>query len=96
MTEPEARYERNPNYIFRRIVDEAVLVPIHRDVADMECIYTLNDVGTTVWTRLEAPATMAELSRAILEEYEAEPEAAAADLEGFLEEMVAIGAVRRA
>lgn len=90
----EARYERNPDYIFRKVVDELVLVPIHQDVADMDCIYTMNPVGAFVWERLDQPATRAELQTAMLGEYDAEPRAVAADLESFLREMVAIGALR--
>jgi hypothetical protein len=95
LAQEEARYERNPDFIFRRIVDEAVLVPIHQQVADMDCIYTLNDVGAFVWERLERPATPAELQAAMLDEYAAEPEALIADLENFVREMSAIGALRK-
>jgi len=95
LTQQEPRFERNPDYIFRWIVDEAVLVPIRQDVADMECIYTLNEVGAFVWQKLDAPASQAELHSAILGEYAADLEAVASDLPEFLEEMVAIGAIRR-
>lgn len=95
MAQEEARYERNPDYIFRRIADEAVLVPIHQQVADMEAIYTLNDVGAFVWARLEAPSTLAELKKVILEEYAADLEAVAVDLDRFLRGMVDIDAIRR-
>ena len=95
MAQERVRYERNKDFVFRRIAGEAVLVPIHRDVADMGCIYTLNGVGAFLWEQLVAPASPAELRRAVLEEYDASPEAVDADLTAFLEEMVAIGAVRR-
>jgi len=95
LAQEEARYERNPEFIFRRIVDELILVPIHQDVADMDCIYTLNDVGAFVWARLEAPATEAELKRAILDEYAADSEAVAVDLDRFLRGMVDIDAIRQ-
>ena len=95
MAQEAARYERNPDYIFRKIVDEFVLVPIHQDVADMDCIYTLNPLGAFVWERLDKPATEAELQAAILDEYAAAAQTVASDLEGFLQEMVAIGAVRK-
>jgi hypothetical protein len=91
-----ARYERNPDYIFRRIVDEAVLVPIHQQVADMDCIYTMNPVGAFVWEQLDGPATQDDLLAAMLDEYDADPEIIAADLDTFLGEMVAIGAIRKA
>ena len=95
MAQEDTRYERNPDYIFRRIVDELVLVPVHQDVADMDCIYTLNPVGAFVWERLEQPVTQADLLAAVLTEYDAGPEEVGADLEGFLGEMTAIGAVRK-
>jgi hypothetical protein len=88
-------YTRNPDYIFRRIVDEAVLVPIHKDVANMESIFTLNDVGAFIWEQLEQPATQNELQLAIQDEFDAEMHVIAADLEDFLHEMITIGAVRR-
>lgn len=94
LTLQDARYERNPEFIFRKIVDEMVLVPIHQDVVDMDCIYTLNEVGASVWGRLDRPATRVELQSGLLEEYDADPETLAADLERFLAEMAAFGAVR--
>ena len=91
----EVRYQRNPDYIFRKIVDELVLVPIHQDVADMDCIYTLNGVGAYLWERLDRPATHADLEREILDEYAADPDAVVADVDGFLREMVAFGAIQK-
>lgn len=89
------RYARNPDYVYRMVVGEAILIPIRGQVADMECIYTLNDVGALVWRKLETPATEAELQRAILDEYEADAQAVTADVEEFLQGMVVVGAIRR-
>jgi hypothetical protein len=91
----EGYYERNPDFIFRKIVGEAVLVPIHQDVADMDCIYTLNHVAAFIWEHLEQPATLASLREAVLGEYAADPQMLAADLPHFLDEMTAIGALRK-
>ena len=95
MAQEETRYARNPDYIYRKIADEVVLVPIHQDVAEMDCIYTLNAVGAFVWERLEQPATQVELQALVVEEYAVEPEVAAADLASFLREMSGIGALRK-
>jgi hypothetical protein len=89
-------FERNPDFIFRKIVDEAVLVPIHQDVADMDSIYTLNDVGAFIWESLILPATKNDLLAQLLEMYDAEAETLASDLETFLNEMVEIGALQKA
>jgi len=95
LRQEDVRFERNPEFIFRRIVDEMVLVPIHQNVADMDCIYTLNEVGASIWARLERPATLADLGTGLLEEYDADPETVAEDLDEFIGEMTAIGAVRK-
>ncbi len=90
----EGRYERNPDFIYRRIVDESVLVPLHNNVADMNCIYTLNGLGAFLWELLAGPATRAELQTAVLAEYDADPAVLVGDLDGFLAEMVSIGALK--
>lgn len=95
MLQPEALYERNPDFIFRKIIDEFILVPIHQDVADMDCIYTLNNVGAFVWEQLAQNVSQIELQAALLEEFDAEPAVLAADLENFLNEMTDIGALRK-
>jgi hypothetical protein len=95
LEQEEARYERNPEFIFRRIVDELILVPIHQDVADMDCIYTMNRVGAFVWEKLDGRATLADLQADIAEEYAADPQVVEADLLEFMQELESAGAVRR-
>jgi hypothetical protein len=95
LAQDRAHYARNPDYIFRKIVDELVLVPVHQDLSDMDCIYTLNGVGAFVWQSLVQPSTRADLQDAVLAEYQADPAVIAADLDAFLAEMTAIGAIRK-
>ncbi len=94
MVTAEKQIERNPNFVFRRIVDEAVLVPIHQDVANMDCIYTLNDVAAFVWEHLAKPMPKALIRQVMLEEYETDDITLTNDLDRFLAEMVSIGALR--
>jgi hypothetical protein len=94
LTLTESRYQRNPEFIYRKIADESVLVPIHKDVADMESIYTLNAVGAFIWDQLEEPSSLSVILDAVMNAYEADPEVLTADLENFLNEMIAIDAVR--
>jgi hypothetical protein len=90
----EAQFQRNPDFIFRKIADELVLVPIRQDVANMDSIYTLNSVGAFIWEHLARPSTQADIQLVVLGEYEADQETLMADLARFLGEMTAIGAVR--
>ena len=94
MDNNETRYERNPAFIFRKVVDETVLVPIHNDVADMDCIYALNPVGASIWQALDQPLSQQDLHALLHKEYDVDPEVLMADLARFLTEMASIGALR--
>lgn len=89
----ETRYQRNPDFIYRKIVDESVLIPIHQDIANMDSIFTLNGIGAFIWEQLEQPTTQASLQAAILDEYDANQEVLLADLENFLGQMKEIDAI---
>lgn len=91
----QRRYTRNPDFIYRKIVDESVLVPFHNNVADMDCIYTLNSLGAFIWEQLTEPATRVQLEQAVLAEYDADPAVVVSDLDRFLAEMISIGAMRQ-
>ena len=95
MDNNETRYERNPAFIFRKVVDETVLVPIHNDVADMDCIYALNPVGASIWQALDQPLSQQDLHAILLKEYDVDPEVLMVDLDHFLAEMASIGALRK-
>ena len=95
MAQEGARYERNSEFIFRRIADELILVPVHQDVADMDCIYTMNGVGAFIWERLDGPATLADLQAAIAQEYAPDPQVVEADLLEFMQQLESASAVRR-
>lgn len=94
MTSTEKLYSRNPDFIFRKIVEEMILVPIVHDTADMDCVYALNELGASVWSLLESPRARQDLREAILSEYDAEPTTVSADLDTFLSDMLEIGAIR--
>jgi hypothetical protein len=81
------RYSKNPNFVFRKIADEFVLVPIHHDVADMEAIYTLDGVGARIWELMDGERDGHAILEQIVQEYEVEREVARADLIEFLEQL---------
>ena len=93
MTNYSVRYSRNPDFIFRKVVNEMILVPIHQDVNEMDSIYSLNDVGAFIWEILSEPKSMMELKIALQEEYVASPERITKDLNNFFLTFMAFDAV---
>jgi hypothetical protein len=90
------RYQKNPDMVSRLIGDELVLVPIRRNVADLEAVFTLGGTGTRIWELIDGRLTVAELLARIVEEFEVEPEQAEADLGEFLRSLEEIEGIRLA
>jgi len=94
MIELAQRYCRNENFVFRRIENETILVPIKDNVGDMGSIYNLNEIGALIWEQLDGERNLEAVKDKITEEYEVLPQDAAADLKAFMTDLVEIEAVR--
>jgi hypothetical protein len=88
------RYEKDPSVVYREIAGEAILVPIRRNVADMQSIYTLDSVGADIWKLIDGERTLADIREALLDEYDVEGDALSQDLDEFIEQLVSVGAIR--
>lgn len=95
MSQQIVRFVRSQKFIFRQIVDEMILVPLHKDVGDMDAIFTLNEVGAFLWNRMEHPKTFPELQSAVMGSFDAQPDEVVSDLQLFLSAMEECGAVQR-
>jgi hypothetical protein len=86
-------YQRSERMVARRIVDEFVLVPIVSRGADVDAIFSLNKLGAFIWERIDGVKSGAEVVDAILETFDVAREAAVADYERFVAQLVSIKAV---
>lgn len=93
---PDVRYQRTEEFVARAIAGETVLVPIRRQIGDLESIYTLNEVATFVWERLAEPSTAAEIALALEDEFSGDPAEMRTDLGTFLAALLDLGAIRHA
>jgi coenzyme PQQ synthesis protein D (PqqD) len=87
------RYERDPDIVYRRIVDEVVLLPIRHNFGDLESIFTLNEVGARVWDLLDGRRTLVEITDIIVSEFDVTSDVASDDLEEFVRDLEGVGAV---
>jgi hypothetical protein len=90
----DVRYQRTEEFVARTIAGETVLVPIRRQIGDLESIYTLNEVATFIWDRLLEPSTVAEIALALDGAFAGDSAEMRADLANFLGELLALGAIR--
>lgn len=88
-------FTKSDTFVSRAIAGEVLLVPIRNQCADLESIYTLDEVAAFIWRMLDDHPTREELLAAVCAEYEVERGRADTDLDGFLARLLAIGAVCR-
>jgi len=88
-------YSRNPALVFRKIGGECLLVPVFQNVADMDGLYVLNEVGSRIWELLDGQNPVRRIRDIIVGEYEVNPQEAEADVWDFLEQIKQIQGVNQ-
>ena len=90
-----AVYARRADVLLREVAGEQLLVPIRRDVADLQAIFALNALGVFVWERLDGERTVQAVLASIAERYDVGLDDAQADLLAFLERLSAAGLIEQ-
>ena len=89
----EKPYRKSDSIVYRKIGQNFILVPIRQDVADLESVYTLDEVSARIWELIDGGTTSLQVRDALVAEYEVTLEQAEADLAEFLNQLEQIGAV---
>ena len=89
----EQRYQRNEHFVYRKIENETLLVPIKDNVGDMSCIYNLNEVGAFIWEHLDGEKTLSDILNMVTDEFDVTTEDAEIDLHDYISDLNEIGAI---
>ena len=87
------KYKRNEDFVYRKIEDETILVPIKNNVGDMGSIYNLNEVGAFIWEHLDGEKTLDDLKNMVTQEFDVPPHEAETDLCEFINDLKEIDAI---
>ena len=79
-----AVFARNPDFAFRRIDDEGILMPIRANVGQGSHFYALNPTGVRVWELIDGKKNGAQIRDLLLREFETTPEQLTQDVETFV------------
>jgi hypothetical protein len=83
----DSAYIPSEDVVARDIEGELILVPITSGIGDMEDeIYTLNDTGRAIWTKLDG-RTLGHVAQALRDEFEARTDEIEADVVGLVGEL---------
>lgn len=84
------RYCLNPHVIISEVAGEMVAVPLVDSVAQMNKVFTLNQTAAFIFQFTGQPKTLAEITRAMTETYDIDPEQAERDILEILEKGIAL------
>ena len=87
------RYRRNPDFVFRQIADEMILVPIKQKLGDLESLYSLNATASRIWDLLNGTEDLADIRDVLASEFDIGNEDLTAHLFTFVEQLKEIDAV---
>lgn len=83
----EKIFKKAEGIVARKVVDEAILVPISGNLADMQRIFALNPVAEFIWERLDGQTPLGDIFNEILQNFEVSHEQAEKDLVDFIDEL---------
>ena len=86
-------YKRQEGIVTRSIAGETILVPVRNRVGDLDSIYTLNEIGSTIWKLLDSPAEIDRIVSAVVGEYDVTTEEAAGDVAEFIARLESAGLI---
>jgi hypothetical protein len=74
--------------IYREIADEAILVPVQGDIADMRSLFSLNLVGRYIWLNLNGQRSVSDIVDGMCEHFDVERNQAEEDVRLFVDELL--------
>jgi hypothetical protein len=77
--------KKNPDIVSRTIEDETILLPIYKTSDEINCIYTLNDVGARIWELIDGKRNLEKVKKILLKEFEATDKELDRELAKFIE-----------
>ena len=87
-------YSQGQDFVTREIAGETIIVPIRKQAGDLESIYTLNEIGTTIWGMIDAKTKVSRIIEAIHQNFTISPEEAAKEVAEFLQSLEKAGLIQ--
>lgn len=84
----EKVFQKNEDIVSREIVGETMLIPIRGNLADMQRVFSLEDVAEYIWQQLNGEKELGIIRDGVLENFEVEKVGAETDISEFINELV--------
>jgi hypothetical protein len=88
-----ARLVKKNDYITRGIAGETIIVPIRNRAGDLDSIYTLNELGTSIWQLIDGKTNVNQIVEGICQDYDIAPDVALKDILDYLQSLEDAGLI---
>ena len=80
-------YNKKEDIVSRQVSDEYILVPLSDDIADMDSLFTMNEVGAFIWEQIDGKNSINQIIENITNEFEVEKDVARNDAITFFNDI---------
>ncbi len=80
-------FSKNENVITRVVAGETILVPISGNIANMQHIFSLNEVGEVIWENIDGINDISQIIDSVIQEFNISAEKAEKDCVEFVESL---------
>lgn len=77
-------YAKTPGFVEKQIGEDTILVPISNQVAQMSEVFTLNELGTFIWQRIDGNKNIQAIVDDVLNNYDATEQIVISDVSDFV------------
>ena len=93
MALPAKIYSKTPDFVHREVAGESILVPIRRQLSEVNSLYVLNETGAAVWRRIDGTRPIRAILTELSNEYDVTSEQLEKDLSTLIEDLLSIRAI---
>ena len=86
-------FTKRDDCITREIAGETLIVPVRSRANELDSVFTLNELGTKIWTLIDGRVTVGQVIDAVCREYNVSPDEAQKDALGFFVDLEAAGLI---
>ena len=83
------------NIVTRKVAGETILVPISGNLANMQRLFTVNEIGELIWQQLDGKRTLDAIRQELMDAYEVDEVRLEADIREFIEKMYRDGLIEK-
>lgn len=81
-------FRLSPDVVSRRIAGEQILVPVRNGAAQMDYLFTANEVGSAIFALLDGQRSATAIACLVAQDFEVDESRARADVLEFLESLL--------